>query len=74
MPSEAKIGELVSKASEYVDTFKQTFKNTRASLDKTPNSALYEKGMELSEQASGVIAGRAKWRMDSLRQQPWNTI
>jgi hypothetical protein len=56
MPSEAEIGELVGKASEYVDTYKQTFKNTRASLDKAPNPGFYEKGMELSEQASGVIA------------------
>jgi predicted nucleic acid-binding Zn-ribbon protein len=60
MPSEAEIGELVSKASEYVDTYKRTFNNTRASLDKAPNPGFYEKGMELSEQASVVIAAIRK--------------
>jgi len=55
MPSDAEIGDLVSKASEYVDTYRLTFKNAKASLDKAPNPGFYEQAMALCDQASGVI-------------------
>lgn len=60
MPSEAEIGELVSKASEYVETYRRTFKNTKPSLDKAPTPGFYEQGMTLSDQASSVIAAIQK--------------
>jgi hypothetical protein len=60
MPSEEEIGELISKASEYVDTYKQTFKSTRASLDKAPSPGFYEQGMTLCDQAYSVIAAIRK--------------
>jgi CHASE1-domain containing sensor protein len=44
LPSEAEIGDLISKASEYVDTYKRTFTNTKASLDKAPTPRLLWKG------------------------------
>jgi hypothetical protein len=56
MPSEAEIGELLSKANEYVDTYKQTFKATKQSLDKDSNPGFYDKGMALCAQASDIIA------------------
>lgn len=59
-PSDAEIGELLSKASEYVDTYKQTFKNAKASLDAATTPGFYESGMTLSEQASSVIAAIRK--------------
>jgi len=56
MPSEAEISDLVSKASEYIDTYRLTFKNAKASLDKAPNPGFYEQAMALCDQASGVIS------------------
>jgi hypothetical protein len=55
MPSEEEIGELLSKASEYVSSYRQTFTNAKPSLDKVPTPGFYEKGMELSTQAGRAI-------------------
>jgi hypothetical protein len=60
MPSEAEIGELLSKASEYVDTYKRTFINTKASLDKAPTPGFYDKAMEECAAASQIIAAIKK--------------
>ena len=60
MPSEAEIGELISKASEYVDTYRRTFTNTKASLDKAPPPGFYEKAMEECADASRVISAIKK--------------
>ncbi len=60
MPSEEEIGELLSKANEYVEIYQQTFKSTKHSLDKAANPGFYEKGMELSAQALGAIAALKK--------------
>jgi hypothetical protein len=60
MPSEAEIGELVNKASEYVDTYRQTFKNAKGSLDKAPNTGFEERAATLCGQASEVIAAIKK--------------
>ena len=60
MPSNEEIGDLLSKASEYVDTYRQTFGSARPSLAKAPTPGLYEKGMELSKQADSVIAANRK--------------
>jgi tRNA splicing ligase len=60
MPSEAEIGELVNKASEYVDTYRQTFKNAKGSLDKAPNTGFDERAAALCTQASEVIAAIKK--------------
>jgi hypothetical protein len=60
MPSEAEIGELLIKASEYVKTYEQTFNSTKPSLDKAANPGFYAKGMEQSTQALGAIAALRK--------------
>jgi hypothetical protein len=60
LPSEEEIGELLSKASEYVQTYQQTFTSSKSSLDKTATPGFYAKGMELSAQASSVIAAIKK--------------
>lgn len=60
MPSEAEIGELVSKANEYVDTYRRTFENTKASLDKAPTPGFYERAMEECAQAAEVISAIKK--------------
>jgi predicted nucleic acid-binding Zn-ribbon protein len=60
MPTEAEIGELISKASEYVDTYRRTFTNTKASLDKAPTPGFYEKAIEECTQASEVISAIKK--------------
>lgn len=56
LPSEEEIGDLLNKASEYVQTYRQTFTNTKPSLDKAPTPGFFDKGIELSSQASGSIA------------------
>ena len=60
MPSEEEIGELLNKANEYVKTYRETFTTTKRSLDKAPTPGYYEKGMELSTQASDVISAIKK--------------
>ena len=55
LPSEEEIRELLDKASEYVDTYRQTFANTKASLDKAPTPGFYDEGMKLSSQAAQAI-------------------
>jgi hypothetical protein len=60
MPSEEEIGELLNKASEYVQTYQQTFTSTKSSLNKAVTPGFYAKGMELSAQASGSIAAIRK--------------
>ncbi len=56
MPSEEEIGALLHKASEYVETYKQTFIYAKPSLDKAVTPGFYKAGMELSAQASSSIA------------------
>ncbi|WP_158943154.1 hypothetical protein [Granulicella sp. S190] len=56
MPSEAEIGELVNKASEYVETYRRTFANAKASLDKAATVGFDQSAVTLSDQASEVIA------------------
>src|SRR5689334_2146651 len=56
MPSKEEIGDLLSKASEYVETYRQTFVSARPSLAKAPTPGFYEKGVELSQQADTAIA------------------
>jgi hypothetical protein len=60
MPSNEEIGDLLSKASEYVDTYRQTFASARPSLTKAPTPGFYEKAIELSKQATSVIAAIRK--------------
>ena len=60
IPSEAEIDELLSKASEYVDSYRLTFTSAKPSLDKAPTPGFYEKGIELSSQASGTISAIRK--------------
>jgi hypothetical protein len=60
LPSDEEIGELLNKASEYVDTYRQTFASARPSLAKAPTPGFYEKGVELSKQADGAIAALRK--------------
>jgi hypothetical protein len=60
MPSEEEIGELLSKASEYVNSYRQIFTNAKPSLDKAPTPGFYEKAMELSTQAAGAIGAIQK--------------
>jgi hypothetical protein len=49
MPSNEEIGDLLSKASEYVDTYRQTFALARPSLAKAPTPGFYEKASERSK-------------------------
>lgn len=51
MPSNEGIGDLLSKAGEYVGTYRQTFVSARPSLAKAPTPDSYEKAIELSKQA-----------------------
>jgi tRNA splicing ligase len=60
MPSEAEIGELINKASEYVDTYKRTFTNAKASIDKAPTNGFDQSAATLADQASGVITAIKK--------------
>jgi hypothetical protein len=60
MPSEAEIDELLSKAAEYVDSYRQTFTSAKPSLDKAPTPGFYAKGIELSSQASEAISAIRK--------------
>jgi hypothetical protein len=60
LPSEEEIGELLSKASEYVQTYQQTFTSSKPSLDKAATPGFYAKGMEQSAQASHAIAAIKK--------------
>jgi tRNA splicing ligase len=60
MPSEAEIGELVNKASEYVETYRRTFANTKASLDKAATPGFDQSAVTLADQASEVIAAIKK--------------
>ena len=60
MPSEAEIGELISKASEYVDTYKRTLTNTKASLDNAPPPGFYDKAMEECAAGSQIISAIRK--------------
>ena len=55
MPSQEEIGELLSKTNEYVEIYRQTFTTAKPSLDKVPSKGFYEKGLELSSQASAAI-------------------
>jgi hypothetical protein len=60
MPSEAEIDELLSKAAEYVNSYRQTFTSAKPSLAKAPTPGFYEKGIELSSQASEAISAIRK--------------
>jgi len=60
MPSEAEIGQLVNKASEYVETYRRTFTNTKASLDKAATPGFDQFAVTLADQASGVITAIKK--------------
>jgi hypothetical protein len=60
MPSEAEIDELLGKAAEYVDSYRQTFTSAKPSLDKASTPGFYEKGIELSSQASETITAIRK--------------
>ncbi len=60
MPSEAEIGELVNKASECVETYRRTFKNTKPSLDKAPTPGFDRSAATLADQAASVIAAVKK--------------
>ena len=60
MPSEAEIDELLSKAAEYVESYRQTFASAKPSLDKAPTPGFYEKGIDLSSQASETISAIRK--------------
>ena len=59
-PSEEEIGELLTKASEYVQTYQQTFTSAKGSLNKATPQGFYNKGIELSGQASSAIAAIRK--------------
>jgi hypothetical protein len=60
LPSEAEIDELLSKAAEYANSYRQTFTSAKPSLDKAPTPGFYEKGIELSSQASETISAIRK--------------
>lgn len=60
MPSREELGDLLSKASEYVATYRHTFANARTSLAKAPTPGFYEKSTELSNQADTAISALQK--------------
>ncbi len=60
MPSEAEIGELLSKASEYVETYKQTFATAKGSLEKASQPGFYDRASAMCAQASQVISAIKK--------------
>src|SRR5579875_152386 len=60
MPSNEEIGDLLSKTSEYVDTYRQTFATAKPLLAKAPTPGFYEKATELSKQAYTVITAIRK--------------
>lgn len=55
MPSEEEIRELLRKAREYVNTYKESFISSKSSLDKAVPAGFYAKGIELSSQALAAI-------------------
>ena len=60
MPSEEEIGQMLGKTREYIETYRQVFTASKTSLDKVVTPGFYEKGMELSEQASTAIGAIRK--------------
>jgi hypothetical protein len=60
MPSNEEIDDLLSKASEYVTTYKATFRNAAPTLDKAPTPGFVEKSDELCSQANLTISAIKK--------------
>lgn len=60
MPSEAEIGELLSKASEYIETYKQTFATAKGSLERASQPGFYDRATTMCWQASQVISAIKK--------------
>ena len=56
MPSDAEIGELLSKASEYVETYKQTFATAKGSLEQGSQPGFYDRAATMSAQATQIIS------------------
>jgi hypothetical protein len=54
------IGELLSKASEYVETYKQTFAAAKGSLETASQPGFYDRAATMCAQASQVIAAIKK--------------
>jgi hypothetical protein len=60
MPSEAEIGELLSKASEYIETYKRTFAAAKGSLEKASQLGFYDRSATPCAQASQAISAIKK--------------
>jgi hypothetical protein len=60
MPSTEEVNDLLSKASEYVAVYDTTFKNAKATLDKSPTPGFPERATELCSQANTIIGAIKK--------------
>jgi hypothetical protein len=56
MPSADEINELLSKADEYIVSYRATFKNAKATLDRSPAPGFDTKSEELCSQATQISA------------------
>jgi hypothetical protein len=59
-PSAAEVGDLMSKAQEYVDSYREAFIAAKPSLDRASTPGFYDKALELSSQASVFISAIRK--------------
>lgn len=60
MPSIEEVNDLLSNASEDVSVYETTFKNAKATLDKSPTPGFPENATELSSQANTIIGAIKK--------------
>jgi len=56
LPSEAEIGELLDKATEYVATYRRTFTNAKSTLAKSNEPGFYQAAITQCDQANEVIS------------------
>lgn len=60
MPSTEEVNDLLSEASEYVETYQRIFKNAKPTLDKAPTPGFNQRTDELCSQADTIIAALQK--------------
>jgi hypothetical protein len=60
LPSDEEIGDLLDKATEYVQTYQRAFTNAKHTLDKSPTPGFIEKATQLCSQANFTIASIKK--------------
>jgi len=60
LPSDEEIGELLDKATEYVQAYQRTFTNAKHTLDEAPTPGFLDKANQLCTQATTAISAIKK--------------